>query len=270
MENNQQNNRDKAIVSTRGYTWRNATVKIPCALEVAFYGDMVRLSFVPPLPESERGEKRLYDYQNAILTNLSRKNCHELYTQYKEVIVPAIKEKKQKFVSVEVGENKNHIGISTGFNNSTDGECHPCIILIRGIDPKTKKSNDVILYEFVKNEVFEDYNPITGEVGGIIHTDNELDTFMEDLETARAASTKAYVHAARSVDKTYKDMLIDALRSVQDKMGIQQPASGGYSRGGSSYNASGLGYGSIFNTPQGDAAEERTITSSDELANALG
>ena len=32
--------------------------------------------------------------------------------QYKEVILPAIANKEQKFVSVEVGDQKNHLGIS--------------------------------------------------------------------------------------------------------------------------------------------------------------
>ena len=155
---NQNTNRDRQAVTTRSMTLRNSYAKIPCALEVTFYNDMIRLGFVPPLPEGQRGENKLYDYNNSVITFLSRAKCHELYLKYKACIKPAIEEKKQMFISVEVGDAKNHIGISTGVNNSTDGEAHPCLILIRGIDPQTKKSNDVILYEFRKGTVYEDYN----------------------------------------------------------------------------------------------------------------
>ena len=268
MMENRNNNTDRQTVSTRGNTWKNSYAKIPCALEVGFYGEMIRLSFIPPLPESQRGENKLYDYNNAVMTALSRVKCHELYMQYKEVIIPAIANKEQKFVSVEIGDQRNHLGISTGVNNSEDGEPHPCMILIRGIDPETKKSNDVILYEFRKGVVYEDYNPITGEMGKVTHTDSELDTIMEDLENGRAAMSKAYVHAARVVDKSYKDMVMDAIRTIQDKLGIPQPAAGTRG-GGQRYNASGLGYGSIFGKLQGEPAEEETISDPDQLASML-
>lgn len=266
---NQNTNRDRQAVTTRSMTLRNSYAKIPCALEITFYNDMVRLGFVPPLPEGQRGENKLYDYNNSVITFLSRAKCHELYLKYQACIKPAIEAKKQMFISVEVGDAKNHIGISTGVNNSTDGEAHPCLILIRGIDPQEKKSNDVILYEFRKGTVYEDYNPITGETAKIVQTDSELDMFMEDLETARAAVSKAYVHSSRVVDKAYKDMVLEAIRSIQDKLGIQQATGNGNRTGGRSYNASGLGYGSIFNQPQGEAAEEETVTDPDQLASLL-
>ena len=31
---------------------------------------MIRLSFIPPLPESQRGENKLYDYNNAVMTGV--------------------------------------------------------------------------------------------------------------------------------------------------------------------------------------------------------
>ena len=58
MENNQNTNeRNAKAVTTRDTTYKNSVASIPCALEVTYYNEMVRLSFIPPLPESSRGEK---------------------------------------------------------------------------------------------------------------------------------------------------------------------------------------------------------------------
>lgn len=266
--NNNGNNDNQRDVVTRNGRLRNASAKTPCALEVTYYGEMVRLGFVPPLPEANRGERRLFDYDNVVLTSLSRKKCNELYKKYKAVIVPAIAAKEQKFVSVEIGDAKNHLGISTGMTLGDDGEAHPCIILIRNINPDTHKSSDVILYEFTKGSVFTDYNPVTGQYTEETVND-ELDLFMEDLNTFRGAMSKAYVHGNRVVDKAYKEVISEALRSIQDKMGIQRAT--GYNRG-SNYNASGLGYGAtVFgNDNETMNAPASSITDADALADALG
>lgn len=270
MENNQNTNeRNAKAVTTRDITYKNSVASIPCALEVTYYNEMVRLSFIPPLPESSRGEKRLYDYDHPIITYLVRKKCQELFDAYKDVIIPALKNKEQKFVSVLVGETMNHIGISTGVSSSTDGECHPCIILVRGIDDNTKKSNDVILYEFVKGEYHVDYNPITGTEKEVIITDSELEMFMSDLQTFKEAMSKSYVHSSRLVDRSYKDMMADILKGVGEKMGIQNQTSYG-GKGNSNYNASSLGFGSIFNTSSPDDATVNSISDASQLADALG
>lgn len=261
-------NNDRNDITTRNNRYRNATAKIPCALEVTYYGEMVRLGFVPPLPEANRGERRMFDYDNTILTSLSRKKCNELYLKYEEVILPAIKAKEQKFVSVEIGDAKNHIGISTGMNLSDDGEPHPCIILIRNIDPDTHKSTDVILYEFTKSSVFTDYNPVTGTYIEE-KVNDELDLFMKDLNTFSGAMSKAYVHSSRVVDRAYKDLISDAIKSIQDKMGIQR--AGGVRNGNSNYNTSGLGYSNIFGEDNGAMnAPATSIENADDLADALG
>lgn len=265
-----QTKEERKSVSTRGAVYKNTELTIPCALDVSYQDEMVRLAFTPPLPEGERGEKRLFDYNHQILTALSRQKCTELYNKYKEYIVPAIKNKEQKFISVEVGEGgANQIGISTGVNMGKDGECHPCLILIRGIDPTTKQSDNIILYEFVKGAVNVDYNPVTGEVRERITTDMELESFMEDLKSIRDAFTKAQTHSNRLVDKSYKDQVMDGIRAIMTKLGIEVNYGSGINNRNAGYSAAGLGYGNIFNSGNSNQ-QAKTVSSTDELSAALG
>ncbi len=267
-ETNQNNNYEKKSIQTRGQMYRNSHATIPCAMRVSFYDDMMRIGFIPPLPEDQRGEKKLFDYNNEVITNISRKNCNLLYEQYKEILLPAMEKKQNKSVTVKVGESENHLGISTGINLGTDGECHPALILVRNIDKGTNKSNDIILYEFDKATVYEDYNPITGENGCVHEVDNEFDMFIRDLDTFRAATSKAYVHNDRVVDDAYKTMMSGILKDVAEKLGLDL-SKYTYSNRNRSNSASGYGYGSIFGSEGGSSASSATptrqINSMDEM-----
>ena len=270
FENNQVNNQDRKQIRTNGYTLRNIHAIKPTAMKVSFYDDFLRIGFVPPLPENSRGENRYFDYNNEIVTNISRKNCNLLVNMYHEHILPAIKEGRQVFKSIEVGTNKNHIGLSSGVSLGDDGKAHPYLVLIRSIDPASKTSNDVILYEFEKAIVHTDYNPITGEDITIEEVDNELDMFIKDLDTFRAASSKAYVHAARVVDDAYKSMISGILKDTATKAGVdigKYTWSGNNPRGNS---ASNYGYGSIFGGGSGEELpfvddNTRQVSSMDDM-----
>lgn len=263
---NQSNNYERRQVQTKGPIYRNVEAMIPCAMRVAFFDDMMKISFIPPLPEDQRGEKKLFDYNNEVITCISRKNCNLLYNEYQKVIVPAIEKKENKCVTVEVGDSKNHLGISTGTNLGTDGECHPALILIRNIDKGTNRSDDIILYEFQKATVYTDYNPITGENGSVDQVDNEFDMFIKDLDTFRAASSKASVHSARVVDDTYKSLISGMLRDVGAKLGIDM-SKYTYGNRNQSKSASSYGYGAAFaNYGHTDGgAPTRQVNSMDDL-----
>lgn len=272
FENNQYNNRDRKDIRTNGYTLRNVHAIKPTAMKIMFYNDMLRLSFIPPLPEDRRGDNKYFDYGNEIITNISRKNCNLLLKMYEESIKPAIDEGKQIFKSVEIGENKNHIGLSSGVSLGQDGKAHPYLILIRSIDPNTKTSNDVILYEFEKATVYTDYNPITGEHATVEEVNNELDMFIKDLDTFRAASSKAYVHAARVVDDAYKTMMSGLAKDTATKVGVDI-SQYTWTSGQRGNSASGYGYGSIFNSggsnddplPFDNESNTRQVSSMDDM-----
>lgn len=254
------NNNNRVNVTTRNMSLTNGFAKIPSALEVTYWNDMVKLVFSPELPESKRTETRRYDYDNQWTTCISRMKCNELYKLYEEILVPAMKEKKQKRVSVPIA-GVNLLSVDTGVDLYNDGDVHPYIELTKNIDPETLKSDTSIMYEFAHGEYILDHNPKSGEFAERVITTNECDVFMKDLVVFREACTKSFVHAARCVDRAYKDNISNSLRKIGEKVGADLSFMSTYSR-------EGMGHGSIFdksNGGNGNAAPRQQFSNIDDL-----
>lgn len=250
-------------VNTRSNNIANGSAKVPSALKVTFWNDMLKLEFAPELPEMKRTETRRYDWDNTWITCISRAKCNELFEQYETIIKPAIKSKTAESVSIPIA-SVNLLTISTGVGEDgfyEDNDVHPYIELVKNVDPATLKSDTSIRYEFVHGEVIHGYNRATGDFKERELTCNELDTFMKDLNGFREASSKTYVHAARCVDKAYKDSITNGLHKIGEKVGADLSFT-------SSYNRDGMGYGSIFdksNGGKGDAAPTQSYGALEDL-----
>ena len=155
-------NNNRVSITTRNMTITNGFSKVPSALEVSYWDDMVKLAFTPELPETKRSETRRYDYDNQWITCITRAKCNELYKLYEEIIIPAINAKTQKRVSVPIAD-VNLLSLDTGVDLYSDGEVHPYIELTKNIDPETLKSDTSIIYEFNHGEYILDHNPSSGE-----------------------------------------------------------------------------------------------------------
>lgn len=273
-------NNERQSVNTRGASYKNGMCKFPMALEVGYSDDLISLTFTPPLPDQDRVKgQRLFDYKNQIKTGMSRSKAHLLYMAYEEYFIPALKKNEGKFVGVRIASGKHVIGIDTGVDLFKDGTCHPCIILIRNVD-ESGVSNDVLLYEFNKEDVLIDYNPSTGKIAETAAIGAEFDEFMKNLEVFRAASSKAYVHANRQVNNRYRSMISDNIKSMMQKMGLQSSSGNSYTGGGNNpYKGA-----SIFDINDGATGSDEglpfdndsmpapsaTISDMDQLAAELG
>ena len=265
MENNQNNNQtDKKSVSTRGNKYYNTTCGVPSALEVIYYDNAARIVFTPELPESQRTERRVFDYDHQVLTSLSRAKANELYNAYEEKIIPAIKEGRDEQVSVPLA-NVNQLMITT--DPDANGVPRPKIKLIKNINPETLIANDsdVIYYEFNVSEYILGYNEKTGSFKERVTTYNELELFMKDLQSMVEATSNAYCHTDRVVNKFWKDTLDEKLVKIGATQGLDLAFK---SNRGSYGNAT---QGSIFdNRPSANNNEpSTTITSIDQLDNEL-
>lgn len=277
---NQQNNdnKDRSAIQTRGAQFKDINCKFPMALELGYSDDLITLTFTPPLPDQERVKgQKLFDYKNQIKSGMSRLKAHELYMAYEKIIKPALEKNEGKFVGIKIASGKHVIGIDTGVDLFKDGTPHPCFILIRNISD-SMTSSDVIVYEFNRSEMLIDYNPSSGTVKETALLDAEFDTFMQDLESARDASSKAYIHAARQVDNRHKSTLVEYLKGIATKVGAPIPAGNTYS-GGSSSSYGGANIfssgGSDDELPFGnesmpEPAPSATISDMDQLAAELG
>lgn len=229
-----QNNNQKQSVNTRSSSSANKKTQLdPILLISSFWDDMMKIQFCPQLPESQRTENKQFDRENAIMTCISREKCNELASLYEKLILPKLNdtnaEKVPFSVSVPIADiNQLALGISV----DTNGEYQTYLELIKNIDPQTLKSNNVVRFEFPKGEYIVNYDPSEGTFGERVITHNGIDVFVKDMKDFRAASSKAYVHAARCVDKSYKDMVYGGIVAIGNKVGANIPQ---YGTGNSHY-----------------------------------
>lgn len=270
-------NKDRNSVQTRGTTYRDINCKFPMALEIGYSDDLITLTFTPPLPDQERVKgQKLFDYKNQIKSGMSRLKAHELYIAYNQYIKPALEKTEGKFAGIRIASGKHVIGIDTGVDLFKDGTAHPCLILIRNVS-EAGTSTDVIVYEFNRSEVLLDYNPSTGKISETALIDAEFDAFMEDLESARDASSKAYIHAARQVDNRHKSILTKYLDAIAKKVGAPVPTGNNYGGGSSSYSGANiftsdeeLPFDNNTTSSMPEPAPSATINDMDQLAAELG
>ena len=243
---NNNNNTQASQVSTRGYHTSNADAIKATAFEWSFQGEMIRLVTSEELPENEQTEKRRYDYDHSWITCLTRIKCLDLAEQIKGLILPAIKEKTNKFVSVTVG-NVNQFGVGVRFDENGKITCYTK--LIRNINPDNLTSSEEIVYEFRKGEVIVDYNNETGKFGDRLQNETEMYLFLRDLDSFVDAGSKAYVHASRVVDKTYKDMITSDIRAIGAKVGAEVSVPYSAQRAGARYGQQSLFDSNAMNAP---------------------
>lgn len=260
FNSNQSNEKVNKSVSTRAGHFTNPRQESPCALDITYYDDMVRIQFAPELPANRQTETRRYDYENTVMTALTRAKCNELYNAYNTVIRPAIQNCEDETVSVTLA-NVNLLIIGTGVK---DGVVHPYICFCKELSPDTliAQENNRLKYEFNTGEYILGYNPQTGEYKQRVITCNEIDLFFHDLENVRDASSNAYVHTERTVNRYTKDSMDSKLNRIGEKLGLDLTSKPKFTKGSG-------GRGSIFdNTGSSDepsVSNAATIASIDDI-----
>lgn len=251
-----QNNQDRPqTISTRGYQTSNPNAIKATAFEWSYQGEMLKIIISPELPENEQTEKRRYDYDHSWITCISRVKCLELYNQINSLIIPSMEKKTDSFVSVPVAD-VNQFGIGVKFK---DGECTGYVKLIRNINPTDLISKDEIIYEFKKGESIINYDNETGKFQGRELNETEMYLFISDLESFVRASSKAFNHANRVVDKTFKEQVTSMIRAIANKVGAEIPTYNSAQRSGAKYGASSLFDNNAAQAPSG------VITSLDDI-----
>lgn len=251
----------KTSTSTKGGHYINPKQDTPCALDVSYFDDMVRVQFAPELPAGRQTESRRYDYENCIITALTRAKCNELCNVYNKVIRPAIENCEDETASVTLA-GVNLLIIGTGV---VDGTPHPYICFCKDLDPNTlvAPKEKRLKYEFNTGEYVLGYNPETGEYKQRVVTCNEIDLFFHDLENVRDASSNAYVHTERVVNRYLRDTLDSKINRIGEKMGLELATKPRFTRGGG-------GKGSIFDNVNSNASSNEqssaaNITSIDDI-----
>lgn len=256
---NQNNVEKRSEVTTKGYHATNPhSTSNATALDWGFKGDMLQLAFISDLPESEQTENRRYDYDHQTLTCLTRVKCFDLLNQIRELILPAMKNKVDCFVSVPVAI-VNQVGF--GVKHQDDKQIM-FLRLIRNIDSNTLTSDEVTEYNFKKGEVIKDFDNSTGKFGDRILNETEALLFINDIEQFVNASSKAYTHADRVVNKFYKDTMTSDIRAIGRKVGAEVSIPFQSQRSGASYSQTSLFDNQAPNAP---TEQIKSLAELDEL-----
>lgn len=263
--------KEKQSVSTNG-AFRSTSgghSDHPCALRITYFDDMVRLAFAPELPKEMQTETRRYDYEHDVMTALTRAKCNELCNLYIEKIRPAIQNCEDISVGVSLA-TVNLLQVGTGV---VDGVPHPYIAFYKGLDPNSLvvPKETSLKFEFNTGEYILGYDPETGDFKERVITCNEIDLFFHDLMNIRDASSNAYIHTDRVVNRYWKDTLDSKLNRIGEANGLDlstKPKYSGTNGGKGSIFENQTGYNAT-SSRQNDSSSATVVTSLDDIDAAL-
>lgn len=213
MFNNQNNNENSDVsVNTRGVTFKNSKGFEPSALELNFWNGNISLKMHPALPEAQRTETRVFDYETSVSTALTPEKALLLANKIEKEILPALEANTKKAVGITVGGN-GLVVVSTN-----DGK--PYVALFKGLDENTKKPESGIHYEFNNTFTVDEYDETTGSYNINEGNHTELNLFMNILKDSAITLSGITAHCNRYWDRYSRDAQKDVLNKIAAKNGI--------------------------------------------------
>lgn len=226
MFNNQNNNNDRNdSVNTTGITFKNSKGFDPSAMALNFWNGNISLKMHPALPENQRTETKVFDYETSFSTALTPEKALFLATKIENEIYPALESRTKKSVGINVGGN-GLIVVSTGLTN----EPKPFIAIMKGLDENTKKPESSIHYEFNNTFSIDDYDEETGSYTINEGNFTELRMFTNILKDCASALSGLFAHSMRYYDRYARDAQKNILYKIAEKNGV---STFGGSKGGS-------------------------------------
>ena len=215
-DNGSNNEVKRPSVVTRSGKGYNSDQKVPVALEWSFTDDMMRLVFAPQLPESQRTEMRIYDYDKAWTTCLTRIKALELLRGVESRILPCLKSNEplpSEIINVSVPvANVNSIGI--GLFTDDSGAKSTYLQFCKDIDGTSHVADRSIRYCFKKGQLIINHDQSTGAFDDMIITNIEFYMFLRDMSAFITEGSNAGVHAYRYVEKFFKDVISGNIISI--------------------------------------------------------
>lgn len=259
MFNNQNNNENADVsVNTRGITFKNSKGFDPSAFELNFWNGNISLKMHPALPEAQRTETRVFDYETTVSTALTPEKALLLANKIEKEIFPALEAKTKKTVGITVGGN-GLVVVSTGMGD----EAKPYIALFKGLDENTKKPESGIHYEFNNTFTVDDYDETTGSYNINEGNYTELNLFTAILKDSAIALSGITAHCNRYWDRYARDAQKDILYKIAGKNGIAVGGNGGYRRNSS--NVFTNNSSNDEDVPFGSADEQKISENVDDI-----
>lgn len=256
MANN--NSRDNNIsINTNGVQLYNRDGFVPSALTIGYWNDVLNIRINPKLENPT--ETKVFDYEKYISCILPVERIGELINAINKEIVPAMKEGRNKIISIQVAGDSL---LSVGTNVATGSPLRPFIAIYKGIDVNTKKPESYLLYEFKSSTIIEDYDADKGSYTVSQPDHVELNTFIKILNAAFDGLTKATAHTINTENRFRNAAQMKVMNALAEKSGIET----GY--GNTSYRKRGssVSFGAESNNNDvGQIAQIESIDSLDDL-----
>lgn len=258
--NQQSNNRTEISKNTRSIQFYNSDKTIGSALVTGFWNNFVTLKICPLLPEKDRTQTRMFNYETFINTALTAEKALTLFNALKLNILKLVEEGSYDFNSIGVPVGSGFVEVSNGEKINIDK--NNIVITIYSNVDGDGKTEEFLHYVFKKVPYYINYDSGSGSIDSA-KSEIEFLLFMNILKEHIAAATNAIAHSIRNLSK-YEDKRHNTnMEAIMTKLGIQQQKSSGYGNNGGG-NSSGFFRGGSSNNE--DTGLQETEIEHNELA----
>lgn len=211
------NNERKSVVNTFGEQYYGKDSNENKALATRFFGDKMVLGIHRLLPESKQTQSSKYDYKNGTEVFLRPKAAKTLARLLSTAEKCRVSGEEIKVKGLPSGPNVIEVGPGKRYG-CNDGTV--CIAVYKDIDPETKKTDIVDVFEFKDDVLISNYN---NEIGTYdeerINVD--IDYLIDQLKDFAKGMSNGSIHASRTANKFDMDRMMSRQLQMMEALGIK-------------------------------------------------
>lgn len=235
------NTRERKSTNTSGIQFFNSEGVHKSTLKYDFWDKYISIKLHPALPADKMTANEKFDYDQSIISALSGKKALKLAKYLTDIIEGDLIAKGEKYCKgVPIGTNN---GIFVGVAVPNEGSPYGYLLVTRNIDPETKKPEVAMYYQFT-DEMGVDYDIETGNFDTEQDQLIEMELLRDALKADAITLIGATAHAARHIDKYYRDSIANAVGATK----------GGASNGHSYNSANVFGGGTSSSSASNSSA----------------
>lgn len=209
--NNNRNNSGEKNTNTRSFQFYmdvNDDWASPSTMVLGYWNNMISLKLHPALDSGRRTSTNVFDYEQQLSTALNPEKANILADEIDNVIIKEGLEGEEVSRAVTVGGGSTLIIV--GVKKFEGKENLNAYLMVARIGDDFKPT-EAITYVFNPMSIIKDYNPQTGDYGIDFNEFSELQLFSKFLRASVDHLTMGTAHATRTVDRYFRDKLMEGL-----------------------------------------------------------
>lgn len=231
-QNNSTKKDAEKSTNTSGIQFMNSeNPKTQSTLIIKWWNNFMALQISPALPEKDRKENKIFDYQTQINTALSPEKLMVLNYIINKEIKPALEENREVGKAIPVG-SAGLIELGTrkiDYGTNIGEKITPFITIYKGLDANTRKAESALTYYFnLEIPLITDYDMDSG-LSKVEYIDtNEFELFTRLLPDSAVALCGAYAHIARYHDRYYTARISKNIEAIGNNLGAPIDSANSY------------------------------------------